>query len=158
MSHPRFALLVALVLLVAYFWGNSQPEVAGLIPTPWDKLAHLAWYAVLAGLLLLGLGRRPWPWVLVGTLLLAGWDEWHQFALPGRSPDFDDWLADALGAVAGVWISRAIGQRARAASANGPDPGRADGVRTAEKFKQHQVASLIRIDSIRNQAAGMQKK
>ena len=111
MSVPRLALLAALVLLAVYVWGNSLPEAAGLIPPPWDKLAHLAWYAVLAGLLLLGLGRRAWPWVLVGTLLLAGWDEWHQFALPGRSPGVDDWVADALGALAGIAISHAIGRR-----------------------------------------------
>jgi VanZ family protein len=104
MSAPRLALLAALILLAVYVWGNSQPEVAGLIPPPWDKLAHLAWYAVLAGLLLLGLGRRAWPWVLAGTLLLAGWDEWHQFALPGRSPGVDDWLADALGVMVGMGI------------------------------------------------------
>lgn len=114
MLLPRFALLVALVLLAAYVWGNNQPEAAGLVPPPWDKLAHLLWYAVLAGLLLLGLGRHAWPWVLVGTLLLAGWDEWHQFALPGRLPGIDDCLADALGVVVGIRISHAIGRRARA--------------------------------------------
>lgn len=106
MSVPRVALLAALVLLVAYVWGNSLPEAAGLIPTPWDKLAHLLWYATLAGLLLLGLGlgHRAWPWVLVVGLLRAGWDEWHQFDLPGRSPDIADWLADALGVMAGLGI------------------------------------------------------
>jgi len=111
MSAPRLALLAALVLLAVYVWGNSQPEAAGLIPPPWDKLAHLVWYATLAGLLLLGLGRRAWPWVLAGTLLLAGWDEWHQIDLPGRSPGVDDWVADALGVVAGIVISHAVGRR-----------------------------------------------
>ena len=91
-------------LLAAYIWGNNQPEAAGLISPPWDKLAHLTWYATLAGFLVLGLGRRAWLWVLVGTLLLAGWDEWHQFDQPGRSPGIDDWLADALGALAGVAV------------------------------------------------------
>lgn len=110
MPAPRLALLAALILLAAYVWGNSLPEAAGLIPPPWDKFAHFAWYAVLAGLLLLGLGRRTWPWLLVGTLLLAGWDEWHQFGLPGRSPGVDDWLADALGVIAGIVISHAIGR------------------------------------------------
>ena len=104
MVAPRLALLAALVLLAVYVWGNSLPEAAGLIPPPWDKLAHLVWYAILAGLLLQGLGRRAWPWVLAGTLLLAGWDEWHQFALPGRSPGVYDWLADALGVMVGVGI------------------------------------------------------
>ncbi|MHB1084258.1 MAG: VanZ family protein [Thiobacillus sp.] len=111
MTASRYALIAALILLAMYVWGNSLPEAAGLIPPPWDKLAHLAWYATLAGLLLLGLGRRAWPWVLAGTLLLAGWDEWHQFDLPGRTPDVDDWLADALGVLAGIYIPHAIRRR-----------------------------------------------
>jgi hypothetical protein len=60
----RLALFIVAILLTLYFWGNSQPEAAGLVPPPWDKLAHLTWYAVLAGLLLLGLGPRAWPWIL----------------------------------------------------------------------------------------------
>lgn len=113
MSLQRLALFFVAILLTLYFWGNAQPEAVGLVPPPWDKLAHVIWYAVLAGLLLLGLGRRAWPWVLAGTLLLAGWDEWHQLALPGRSAGIDDWLADALGGVAGIGISHAIGRRVR---------------------------------------------
>ena len=113
MVTPRFALLAALVLLAAYVWGNSLPEAAGLIPTPWDKLAHLLWYSVLSSLLLFALGHRVWTWVLVAILLLlAGLDEWHQFALPGRSPDVNDWLADALGVLAGMAIVWRWGTRA----------------------------------------------
>ncbi len=108
----RFALALAAVLLALYFWGNSQPEAAGLIPEPWDKLAHLAWYAVLSGLLLVATGRHAWPWVMAGMLLLAGWDEWHQFALPGRQPGLDDWMADALGVLAGTGVSHEIARRA----------------------------------------------
>ena len=74
-----------------------------MISPPWDMLAHLAWYATLAGLLVLGLGRRAWLWVL------AGWDVWHQFDLPGRSPGIDDWLADALGVLAGVEVVWVMG-------------------------------------------------
>lgn len=108
---PRFALALVVVLLILYFWGNDQPVAAGLIPAPWDKLAHLAWYAVLSGLLLVAAGHRAWPWTLSGLLLLAGWDEWHQFALPGRQPGFGDWVADALGVVVGTGISHAFGRR-----------------------------------------------
>jgi len=113
MATPRFALLAALILLAAYVWGNSQPEAAGLLSPPWDKLAHLLWYAVLSSLLLFALGHRVWTWVLVAILLLlAGLDEWHQFALPGRSPDVNDWLADALGVLVGVAIVWRWGDRA----------------------------------------------
>lgn len=111
MTGPRVVLLAALVLLAAYVWGNYQPEAAGLVPLPWDKLAHALWFAILAGLLVFGLGRGVWPWVLAGTLLFAGWDEWHQFALPGRSPGVDDWLADAFGVVTGILITHKIGRR-----------------------------------------------
>ena len=104
-QRQRLVLILAMLLLGVYVWMNSQPEAAGLIPSPWDKFAHIAWYAVLAGLLLAGLGRKHWPWVLSGALLLAGWDEWHQYSLPGRQPGVDDWLADAIGAVLGVWLS-----------------------------------------------------
>ena len=43
MLPPRYALLAALILLAGYVWGNNLPEAAGLIPPPWDKLAHLTW-------------------------------------------------------------------------------------------------------------------
>lgn len=105
MSLHRLALLPAFVLLAMYFWGYSQPEAAGLIPPPWDKLAHLIWYAVVSGLLLLGIGRGSWPWLLAAMLVLAGWDEWHQAALPGRQPGVDDWLADAAGILIGLWLA-----------------------------------------------------
>lgn len=94
-----------MLLLGVYVWMSSQPEAVGLIPSPWDKLAHAVWYAMLAGLLLAALGRRRWLWVLGGTLLLAGWDEWHQYSLPGRQPGVDDWLADAIGVGLGIWLS-----------------------------------------------------
>lgn len=106
----RLAFALVLLLLTLYFWGNDQPEAAGLIPAPWDKLVHLAWYAVLSGLLLVATGRQAWPWVIAGMLLLAGWDEWHQLALPGRQPGLDDWAADALGIAAGTAISHAVGR------------------------------------------------
>ena len=111
MPAPRVALLTALALLAVYVWGNCQPEAAGLVPPPWDKFAHALWFAILAGLLVLGMGRRAWPWVLAGTLLFAGWDEWHQFALPGRSPGVDDWLADAFGIGMGITVIRATREK-----------------------------------------------
>lgn len=105
LALQRIALFLATIFMAMYFWGNDQPEAAGLIPTPWDKLAHLLWYAVLSSLLLFAIGHRVWTWVLVAILLLlAGLDEWHQFVLQGRSPDINDWIADALGVLAGVAI------------------------------------------------------
>lgn len=104
-QRQGLVLILAMLLLGVYVWMSGRPETAGLIPPPWDKLAHVMWYALLAGLLLAGLGRRHWSWVLAGTLFFAGWDEWHQFSLPGRQPGIDDWLADATGVGLGLWLS-----------------------------------------------------
>lgn len=111
MRMPRITLLMAVALLIVYVWASHQPEAVGLVPSPWDKLAHVLWFVVLAGLLVLGLGRRVWPWILAGTLLFAGWDEWRQLALPGRSPGLDDWMADAIGTLAGIGLALAVGRK-----------------------------------------------
>ena len=72
-----------------------------------DKLHHFAGYATLA--LLLGFAllftiprRRCLPWcVLVVGMCYGALDEVTQTWV-GRTADFEDWLADALGTAAGV--------------------------------------------------------
>lgn len=101
----------AAVLLGMFIWGGSQPEAAKLIPPPWDKLAHLTWFAVLAGLLRLGLARcRAWG-VVMFCLGVALWDEWRQLSLPGRAAGWDDLLFDVLGVAVGIWAAYAMGVR-----------------------------------------------
>lgn len=96
----------AVLWAAAIFWGSSRPTVP--VPEVWgaDKLMHFGAYAVLGLLLargttLLGLGRG-WP-VVLGALYGAS-DEWHQSFVPGRSADPADWVADALGVLAGVFL------------------------------------------------------
>jgi VanZ family protein len=108
----RFALPPALVLLSLFVWGGNQPEAAGLIPPPWDKLVHLAWFAVLAGLLHVGLGLRRGLWVAVFCVGVGLWDEWRQLTLPGRSAGWDDLLFDALGITLGIILAGWVGRRA----------------------------------------------
>ncbi len=105
-------LLLAAVLLGMFVWGGNQPEAAGLIPPPWDKLAHLAWFAVLAGLLRLGLGAAWTPAVAAFCLGVGLWDEWRQLSLPGRMAGWDDLLADVCGIALGIWLAgRGFGAR-----------------------------------------------
>jgi VanZ family protein len=104
----RLALLLAVVLLGMFVWGGNQPEAAGLIDPPWDKLAHLAWFAVLAGLLRIGLGPR---WMLAVAVFCLGvglWDEWRQMSLPGRMAGWDDLLFDCLGVALGIWLASVV--------------------------------------------------
>ena len=108
----RFALLLALALLSLFIWGGNQPEAAGLIPPPWDKLVHLAWFAVLAGLLHVGLGLRRGLWVALFCVGVGLWDEWRQLSLPGRSAGWDDLLFDVIGIALGVVLAGWMGRRA----------------------------------------------
>ena len=105
---PGAALLLAVLLLALFVWGGNQPQAAGLIPAPWDKLAHLIWFATLAGLLVLGLrgsGMRIPLMVALACMALSAWDEWRQLALPGRSFGMDDLLADGVGIALGIFLA-----------------------------------------------------
>ena len=71
-------LVAAIVLVVNLFVIGAQPIAVGLIPSPWDKLAH----------------------ALLIAIALA--DELLQADLPGRIVSAADLTADVVGAVAGV--------------------------------------------------------
>jgi VanZ family protein len=100
----RFAAFVlALALIANLFITGARPEAAGLIPAPWDKLAHVTYYAVLAVLLWIAdAGQRPW---VVGAALLAvgAADEWHQAYLPGRESSVADFATDGVGIALGLF-------------------------------------------------------
>lgn len=87
---------------VLYVGGRSR--IPGLpIDLPVDKVAHFFMYGVLGALAARAwqrtVGRRGWWWPLFVILSLAGWDEWRQRPLSGRSADVADWSADAAGAI-----------------------------------------------------------
>jgi hypothetical protein len=96
---PRpFYLLGAATLVVALFWGGSQPFAVGLFPAPYDKLAHSLYFATLSLLLWFGTGGR-WPVLLfVAVSAIGGLDELHQATLPGRQAGFYDFLTDTVAA------------------------------------------------------------
>ena len=98
-----FAVTSVLALAAGLFIGGAQPVAVGLIPPPWDKLAHACVFASIAFLLHGGLRLRAWLAVLLAVSIGAA-DEIHQIFLPGRSAGMDDWIADLFGALLGVLI------------------------------------------------------
>lgn len=77
-----------------------KPNIAGF-----DKLCHMAEFALLGLLLTLGPARvrrrDRWPWLLL-LVAFAGADELHQLFVPGRTPSLADALADVCGALIGL--------------------------------------------------------
>ena len=101
----RNPLLLGMALLgvVALFILGAQPFAVGIVPPPYDKLAH----AVLFGFFFLLLDRAlvvPLGLALVLPLLISAADELHQMGLPGRDASFADWFAGLCGvALAAIW-------------------------------------------------------
>ena len=103
------AVLAAIGLPMGLFYGGAQPVAVGLIPEPWDKLAHAGVFAVLAAAVGYASGWRGRPmWWLAFTVALAvgAVDEFHQMHLPGRAAGWDDLAFDALGAALGATALR----------------------------------------------------
>lgn len=93
-------------MLAALLLGGMHPAAAGLFDHPWDKLAHLGYFLVLALLLMQAIPGR-WRLGLALALLIGAADELHQLLLPGREPGIVDWLADFCGAGIGLFLHRA---------------------------------------------------
>jgi len=101
------ALLIALTI---WFLSSQQtlPQPKGILG--WDKLQHLAAFAVLAATT--GLWITPAFWrrrpalslslVVIITAAYGAIDELHQYFVPGRFSSAWDWLADTLGAFLGA--------------------------------------------------------
>lgn len=97
------AALLAVALTAALFVGGAQPEAAGLIPEPWDKLAHVGFFVLLTLLLARGFALSM-GWVAGVALLVGLADEFHQSFLPGRVASVEDWLADLVGVMLAVGV------------------------------------------------------
>lgn len=92
-----------------------------------DKVAHFGAYAILGALLAHGAiaWGRGIGWPLLLGIAYAASDEFHQSFVPGRHSDVADWLADALGVVAGclfMYRYRALRDRASAEERAPADP------------------------------------
>ena len=92
------------LIVAAVFFASGQPQIA----TPGfsfsiDKVAHFGVFGALAtSVIRLPTFRRAgWKgvlWVCVLVAIYGGLDEYRQSFTPGRAVEFDDWLADILGA------------------------------------------------------------
>lgn len=109
-TAPIWRLLLAgywLTLIVATHW----PPTFGPLPGQQsDKLAHLAVYASLAWLLAMAwqhsAGRLNGRHLRFAWLAVASFAAVDEFTQPfvNRVASENDWLADAAGAAAGLWI------------------------------------------------------
>lgn len=96
----RVAAAGAFVLLVALlFVGGAQPEAAGLVEPPWDKVAHFGYFGLLATLAMLAADLRRPALVFIAVVVVGIADELAQTRLPGRYAELGDLAADTAAAL-----------------------------------------------------------
>jgi VanZ family protein len=101
--RSRFWLAVGLLGVSALFVLGAQPFAVGIVPSPFDKLAHALVFGGLFLVLESALALPLW-FLMTIPLLISGGDEFHQIFLPGRQPGLDDWFAGLCGVVlAACW-------------------------------------------------------
>lgn len=106
--HKHFTKYALPALLLVAVWVNSscpQPLAANILEIQHsDKLLHFLLY----GLIATAIYRMPilhdyfFTGMLIAILLTSLFgavDELHQYFVPGRSADYQDWLADTIGAI-----------------------------------------------------------
>lgn len=99
-----------LAYMAIIFFASAQPDMPLEGKTSIsDKAIHAAAYFGLTmlayrGALIVSLGSRlsALAQAIFVSLLYGLWDEAHQFFVPGRNAELNDWLADATGTLVAV--------------------------------------------------------
>ena len=105
-------LLLAAAVVFQLFYLGSQQFAPGLVPAPWDKLAHLTVYSAITALLWIGTGGIMPVLVIVAVIAIGALDELHQAGVPGRHAAIDDLLVDICAGV-GTGIAMFLHARVR---------------------------------------------
>ena len=105
----RTICLVGFIGMATQLLFLAEPNFAvRIVNATWDKGVHLLFFGTMAFLLWI-VTRKRWPlavWLAVAFIGFA--DETLQASTPGRSADFDDWLADGFGAAAALIVSQRV--------------------------------------------------
>ncbi len=105
---PWLAALVAVSMIGGLLRLGETSLAVGLIPSPWDKLAHALTFGTIALSLWLAT-RQRWLGACVGiAFAIAVYDEWRQLYLPGREADLLDLLANTTGILLAVVLANRL--------------------------------------------------
>ena len=115
--------------MAAIFAASSLTEVPGLPGGLSNYTGHFLGYALLGALALRGFARARWDGVSAGAAIRAVvvssaygiTDELHQLFVTGRQASVADWVADTLGALAGVLLAVLAARVVRARRPRGRD-------------------------------------
>jgi VanZ family protein len=100
--------LLAAALVLGLLVPGARPVAVGLVPSPWDKLAHVALFGALGAFLAVAANARRPALVAAALAFVAVADEALQTVQPGRHADLVDLACDFAGVAAGVIAATAL--------------------------------------------------
>lgn len=103
--------MVAMAMCASLIRLGETSLAVGLIPSPWDKLAHAGTFGTIAFALWLAAGRRWLVACAAFAMALACYDEWRQLSLPGREADIQDLIANGIGVLLAVVLAIRLSPR-----------------------------------------------
>lgn len=107
------------------FFASSQTDLPRLPAGLTDYTGHVIGYAILGLLALRAFAGATWRGVTTASAWRAvlfssaygATDELHQFWVPNRYPGLGDWVADTVGAAAGILVAIGAARALRARDA-----------------------------------------
>lgn len=102
--RSTLSLAVAAFLVLSLF--VSAPATGGILMPPWDKLAHLGFFACITLLLAIGFGRRYIFLAFIAAVATGIADESYQAFLPTRHANWGDLLTDIIAAACAALLAR----------------------------------------------------
>ncbi len=114
---------VAWALLLLFM--SSQSSLPVSLHSGLDKVAHFGAYSVLGALLAHAAIRlgAPLRIAVLAGILYGAMDELYQSTVPGRDAAVGDWIADALGVLAGTLFVLVFFRRRRTPASGSPERG-----------------------------------
>ena len=104
---------LAVAITIVWLSSRSSYPFGISLPSPFDKVAHMTAFGVLAAFTHIA-WRRTHPAfpvvrrllvILIGVAIFGASDELHQYFVPGRSCDVYDWMADVAGGALGLALT-----------------------------------------------------
>ncbi len=108
--HFPFLFWLLLIFIQSSFTAVALPKVEFISA---DKIVHMGVFGLLTFLCYISLihiekpnmfSASPLMWSLIICIVYGASDEFHQYFVPNRSSEVQDWLADILGTIIAVLI------------------------------------------------------
>jgi VanZ family protein len=105
---------MAIIFIQSSFPSVELPKVELI---GFDKILHFGVYGLLVILCYISLthqsklalfSKSPYLWAVIITSIYGLTDEIHQYFVPNRSCEFQDWIADFIGALIGILLIKMV--------------------------------------------------